>query len=230
MEPDGCPRGNAGRLTKANLVWTRPCGHTAGVTPLETQLQQMRDGLDLPPDRVDLSQVMPIFVPSSFFALGNWPGPFTRLRAPELGLTWTVLLPNQSMRYVDFGMVHHWEAQKLDWKELAMRNLNRETNERPGVREMRRPTGRVSALAFLFEDGLGPSRLLFRQGLEVRFPEGYRVAMPERSCGLAFAQDLQGEEMAPIQRVIDHCYRNGTRPLFPTIFHPDDLLPAEPAA
>jgi ribosome modulation factor len=34
-------------------------------------------------------------------------------------------------------------------------------------------------------DGWGPSRLLLREELEKAFPEGYRAAIPEMSCGLA---------------------------------------------
>jgi len=184
----------------------------------------MRQGLDLRPEQMDLSELLPIFVPAAFFARNNWPGPYSRLRTPDVGLTWTVLLPKQTMRYVNFAMQEHWESQNLDWKTLALRNLSRRTNERPGVREMRAATGDVSAIAFMFDDGLGPSRLLFREGLAQRFPAGYRVAMPEMSCGLAFAKDLQGQDRATVQGVIDHCYRNGTRPFVPGTYAPEDLM------
>jgi len=184
---------------------------------------------DLRPDRIDTAKLFPIFVPASFFACGNWPGPYSRLRGPEIGLTWTVLLPNHTMRYVDFAMKHHWEARQLDWKALALRNLSDQTNNQPGVRELRRTTGEISSIAFMFEDGLGPSRLLFRGGLAERFPAGYRVAMPEMSCGLAFAKDLEGQDLASVQGVIDRCYRTGTRPLAPGSYDPDDLLPVEEA-
>jgi hypothetical protein len=193
----------------------------------ESQLRQLRKGLDLRPDQIDLTQLMPIFVPAAFFARGNWPGPYARLRTPDIGLTWTVLTPGQTMRYMDFGMKQLWEQQGIDWKDLARRNLSDLTNARPGVREMRNPKGELSSIAFMFQDGLGPSRLIFREGLKERFPAGYRVAMPEMSCGLAFAKDLGGEEMATVQGVIDHCYRRGTRPFVPGSYHPDDLLPVE---
>lgn len=100
-------------------------------TPIETQLDQLRQNLDLRPDQIDLGALLPIFVPSSFFAKGNWMGPFSRLRAPEIGLTWTVLLPNQTMRYVGPDMQQFWEKQELDWKVLALRNLSDRTNGHP---------------------------------------------------------------------------------------------------
>ncbi|SPE31254.1 hypothetical protein SBA3_1760025 [Candidatus Sulfopaludibacter sp. SbA3] len=44
-------------------------------------------------------------MPSIIGQRGNWPGPYTRLRANEIGLTRTLLLPNQTMRYA--GVIGH---------------------------------------------------------------------------------------------------------------------------
>lgn len=195
-------------------------------SPIEAQVGQLRQNLDLRPDQIDISGLMPIFVPSSFFAMGNWVGPFSRLRAAEIGLTWSVLLPNQTMRYVDSNMQEFWEAQELDWKTRAMNNLGDRTNSHPaGVRQLLKPTGELSSIAFMFEDGYGPSRLLFRGTLSELFPQGYRVAMPEMSSGIAFAKDLDGADLATTLKLIDGCYRKGTRPLSPVVYDPDDLLP-----
>jgi hypothetical protein len=128
------------------------------------------------------------------------------------------------MRYVNSEMQQYWEKQQLDWKAMALRNLSRITDDQADVRELRRTTGEVSAIAFMFEDGLGPSRLLFRRALAERFPAGYRVAMPEMSCGLAFAEDLKGQDLSTVQNLIDHCFQKGTRPMVPGSYDPDDLL------
>jgi hypothetical protein len=194
---------------------------------IETSLNQMKQGLGLRPHQIDLGDVVPIFVPASFFAIGNWPGPYSRLRAQEIGLTWTVLLPHETMRYVDFGMQEHWEANRLDWKGLALNNLEKRTDYRQGVRQLDRAEGGIASLAFMFEDGLGPSRLLCRETLRKYFPEGYRVAIPEMSFGFAFASDLQGKDLDKVTGVIDGCFKNGTRPLAPGIYEADDLLPLE---
>jgi hypothetical protein len=194
---------------------------------LENQLRSLRSGLDVPVDQIDLTQVMPIFVPSGFFAHGKWVGPYCRLRNPEIGMTWTVLMPGRSIRYVDRRMTDLWEGQKVDWKTLAKRNLSNITTNQPGVKEMRSAAGDLCSIAFMFEDGLGPSRLIFREGLAQRFPAGYRVAMPEMSCGLAYAKDLQGPDLATVTGLIDHCHRSGTRPFVPGSYDPDDLLTVE---
>jgi hypothetical protein len=196
------------------------------ISPIEGQLGRLRQNLDLRPDEIDISGLLPIFVPSSFCAVGNWVGPFSRLRAAEIGLTWSVLFPNQTMRYVDSNLQEFWEAQGLDWKTRAMDNLGDRTNSQPaGIRQMRKPTGELSVIAFMFVDGYGPSRLLFRGGLSERFPQGYRVALPEMSSGFAFAKDLAGPDLETTLSLIDRCYRKGTRPLSPVVYDPDDLLP-----
>jgi len=115
----------------------------------------------------------------------------------------------------------------VDWKAIAMRNLADQSTGQSGMQPMRRPTGELSALAMTFDDGLGPSRLLFRGALEEQFPNGYRVAIPEMSCGFAFAKDLKGDELANIEDVISKCYKNGTYPIVPGIYDADDLLPLD---
>jgi hypothetical protein len=107
-----------------------------------------------------------------------------------------------------------------------LNNLGERTNSDPaGVRQLRKATGELSSIAFMFQDGYGPSRLLFRVGLAERFPQGYRVAMPEMSCGFAFAKDLDGPDLDTTLNLIDRCYQKGTRPFSPVVYEPDDLLP-----
>ena len=185
----------------------------------------MRRGLDLPPREIDISRLLPTFVPSSYFATGNWLGPGVKLRTEDIALTWTVLLPGQELRYVSFEMVDYWESQDVDWKDLSMRNLAGVTAHRDGIHAMKRSDGSLSALVFLFEDGLGSSRLLFRATLAEQFPNGYQVALPEMSCGVAFAKGLQGPDLDKLHKLMALCCRNGTRPLVPGVFEPDDLLP-----
>ena len=192
---------------------------------IQTQLREMADGMDVSPAELDSRELLPVFLPASIFATGKWCGPFTRLRAAEIGLTWAVLMPGGSLRYVNRAIQSHWEEQGLDWKALAMTNLSRHTENQPGPRMLRRVNGEVFAVAFLYDDGLGPSRLLFRGTLAKFFPKGCRVAIPERSCGLAFGTDLTPQELSQVEGVINHCYHHGTRPFAPGSYAVDDLQP-----
>jgi len=194
-----------------------------------TQLRAMREGLALRPEEIDTSKIVPIFVPASFFSLGNWPGPSVSLRAREIGLTWTVMLPGQAMRYVDFAMAKHWDGLGIDWKALALGNLAEHSGDKLGSHQLRRANGDVYGVGFMYPDGLGPSRLLLRERLADFFPGGYQVALPEMSCGFAFAAGLDGTETATVRDLVENCFRNGTRPLASGIYEPEDLLP-EPEA
>ena len=166
-----------------------------------------------------------MLVPAAFFAVGNWPGPHARLRAGDIGLTWAVVLTGQAMRYVDFEMQEHWDALGIDWKALALRNLAEHSGDRPGTHALRRDDGEVYGVVFMHPDGLGPSRLLLRDQLSAFFSGGYQVALPEMSCALAFSVGLEKKELATVQDLVDNCYQNGTRPLAPGIYAPEDLLP-----
>jgi len=193
---------------------------------IQTQLRDTVDGMDVTPAQLDTRELLPVLLPAALFSTGKWCGSFTRLRAAEIGLTWAVLMPGGSLRYVDRATQSHWEEQGLDWKALAMTNLARHTENQPGPRMLRRVNGEIFAVAFLYEDGLGPSRLLFRGTLARFFPKGYRLAIPERSCGFAFATDLNAEERSQVEGVINHCYQHGTRPFAPGSYAMDDLQPA----
>jgi hypothetical protein len=194
-------------------------------TDLTTPLLAMNDGLNAPPAEVDRTSLLPLLAPAAFFSSGKWCGPSVRLRNPDIGLTWVVRKPGQTMRCLNFEIQKRWEAEGLDWKELAMRNLSACTTGQAGVFELRRPNGELYAISFMFQDGLGPSRLLFRGSLTQMFPDGYRVAIPERSCGIAFAANLAGKEMRSLQSVIDNCYKKGTRRFVPGSYDADALLP-----
>jgi hypothetical protein len=193
---------------------------------IQTQLREMVDGMDVSPAELDSRELLPVLLPASFFSTGEWGGPFTRLRAAEIGLTWAVLMPGGSLRYVNQAIESHWDKQRLDWKALALANLSRHTENQPGPRMLRRVNGEVFAVAFFYEDGLGPSRLLFRGTLSRLFPKGWRVAIPERSCGFAFGTDLTPEEQSQVDGVVNHCYQHGTRPFAPGSYAMDDLQPA----
>jgi len=52
----------------------------------------------------------------------------------------------------------------------------------------------------------GPSRLLLREALQQLFPEGYRVSVPEMSCGFAISRELEEREEATTKDVIAKCF------------------------
>ena len=176
------------------------------------------------PEEVDLSRVAPLFVPATFAAVGNWPGPIDRLKATEVALTWAVMTPNQTMEYVSREMVSYWKSRGLDWKALAMQNL-RDHSEDAWTHVMARSNGEIFAVILMHPDGIGPSRLLLADLFSGLFPNGYQVGLPEMSCGVAFSTRLDDSERASVETLIQNCYADGTRPLSPTLYLPEALRP-----
>jgi hypothetical protein len=172
--------------------------------------------------------VVPVFIPSSFVEDGAWPGPYATLRAPDIALAWTILLPDDSIRYVLHEMQRQWEAQGIDWKARALQNLREISPEPLCTGALFRDNGETCLISLMHSDGLGPSRLLLSDQLERVFPKGYRVALPERSRGFAFAADLELEDADTVESLIRSSYSKGERPLSPGIFEPNDLLSATP--
>ena len=90
---------------------------------------------------------------------------------------------------------------------------------------MQKAKGGLAAIAFMFDDGLGSSRLLFKGGLALgvsRRLSGSDAGDELRYC---IRQGPAGRDLAEVQTRIKHCYEHGTRPLTPTVYDLDDLLP-----
>ena len=75
------------------------------------------------------------------------------------------------------------------------------------------------------DDALGPSRLLLGDYFSRLFPQGYKVALPEMSCGFVIAKDITEEEGEKFAKIVDNCHHNGTRPLVPEIHEATDIYP-----
>jgi hypothetical protein len=179
----------------------------------ERELEALRESVQRAAPELPIADLIPIFVPSNFFALGNWPGPYEVLQVPGLGLTWAVLQPGQTMRYVDREVQAHWETQHIAWRDRALQNLRHRSGEQPWTHEFRQDGGALFAVGMMHPDGTGPSRLLLREALKQAFPAGYSVALPEMSCAVALSAHSSDAERAKIDAIVDQCFAGGARPL-----------------
>ena len=188
----------------------------------EAGLRELRRSLDLDPTSLPIEDLFPIFVPSSFFESG-WHGPFELLKIDGLALTWILERPSNTMLYVSHTTADHWESQGIDWQERALRNLDARPGRFTTHHFNREGDGTLYAAVFMNEDGFGPSRLLLGDRLRTLFPNGYRVALPEMSCGIALAADALAEESGRILDLTQKCFADGTRPLVAGIHQPAQL-------
>jgi hypothetical protein len=198
--------------------------------PLVRQVTELRDGPALGPQDLDIGNLVPVFIPSSFVEGDGWQGPYETLRAQGVFLAWAISLPGDTIRYVTHDIQRLWEAEGIDWKCRALENLRDLSPEPPGTGALFRDSGETWLISLMHADGLGPSRLLLTDQLERVFPKGYRVALPERSRGFAFTVELDAEDADTIENLIHRNYSKGERPLAPAIFEPEDLLSASPSS
>jgi hypothetical protein len=177
------------------------------------QLAELRAALSLGLSLVDRSDLVPILVPAAFIQAGEWPGPHEPSGVPGVCLTWAVLTPAQTMRYVDRAMAEYWESNGIPWRTEALGNLRARSRGEVWTHEFRREDGTPFGVAMMHADGVGPSRLLLHEALQELFPEEYLIALPEMSCGLALSRKATGAESSQLRELADTCFRNGTRPL-----------------
>jgi hypothetical protein len=189
------------------------------------QVRSLRTSLDLQPDHMDVRKLFPMFAPAGFFETGGWPGPFVLPAAKGVGITWALDSGEGGHRYLDRTVSAYWEESGVDWQSAALANLRNASVERLYTHRMIRTNGELFAVAMLHTDGWGASRLLLTDALQQLFPEGYRVAIPEMSCGLAISLNLEGTEQGTVQDIVAKCFGDGRRPLSRGVFEPQELVP-----
>lgn len=173
--------------------------------------------------RLDLRRILPVFLPASLVESSSWTGPFDSLPAPGMALAWAV--PHGDvLRYLSRDTRRQWETRGIDWRTQALQNLRDLSAEPLGTGALFRETGETWLISLMYPDGLGPSRLLLSDELARIFPNGYRVALPERNRAFAFARDLDHEDTDTVENLVERSYSNSERPLSSGIFEPADLL------
>lgn len=190
------------------------------------QLDELRRSLSIPKEDLDVESVVPVFVPAGFLEGGQWPGPCMRLRAKDLAIVWAILRPHNTMIYVSTETSNFWESNGIHWREKSMENLERFSENNLTTHHFSRPDGTACAVVMMHDDGIGPSRLLLNRNFEQIFPEGYSVAIPERSVGVVLRRDASDDERLKITELVEKCFKDGTAPVSPLMFDPDELAVA----
>ena len=159
-----------------------------------------------------LSRLLPVFLPSALVEAGSWSGPCAILQAPGIAQAWALLSTDGDIQYVDTLMQREWEAQGVDWKYRAVRNLHDSSPEPLGTGALFRDNGETWLISLMYPDGLGPSRLLLTGALERIFPRGYQVALPECTRAFAFARQLDREDRDTLENLIQRSFTSASIP------------------
>ena len=165
-------------------------------------------------------------MPRALVEAGDWPGPQTPLRAEGLALVWGLPDSKNSLVAIDAPRAALWDAEGTDWRARALANLRARTGPRI-VTHGQEEGGRLIAGVLMHDGGLGASRVLLAAELARKFPQGYRVAVPDRDCGLIAPADLSPELIARVRDTAAELYRRATHPIADGLFTPEELQTAE---
>ncbi len=171
------------------------------------------------------TNVRPLIVPSSYFTTGAFPAPHVPLTAPDLALTCVMLSGPASVLYVEPQMAESWRRKGIDWVAGSLTELRRADERLRWTHESRDEDGQLNWIAFMNDDGLGSSRLLLTDELARQFPEGYLVALPDRSCGLAISKRLGWNEHREVEAMVADMHKGATTPMCSDVREPRELLP-----
>jgi hypothetical protein len=189
------------------------------------ELEAVRRALDAGMRASDIENVVPIIVPREYLEDGEWSGPYGFLRSQQLGITWTVLHPDQAMVYVNHERARAWERDAVDWRGRARDNLQR-FSERLWTHEKRDASGRLFLASMMHEDGLGSSRLLLRERLLAQVGGGYKIGLPDRSCAVIVPLAAGQENLQRAGALVREMFEGATTPMLGELLDPADLEPA----
>lgn len=189
----------------------------------EAELNAMRTALGRGPRSDDIENVVPVIVPRTFFALENWPGPHANLRQETLGLTWAVLGQGRTMVYVNDERAALWASEGMDWRSRALANLAERSRNDLWTHERTDENGKIVFVAMMQPDGLGSSRALLREPLELNVKAKYRVGLPDRSCCVLFPTSTSTVEDLTPAKIVANMYDRATTPLCRDLLEPEEL-------
>lgn len=175
-------------------------------------------GLLTRPEAPDLVRVMPVVLPLECLDMA-WPGPIVRIGTLPFAMAWADCVEGNQFFYVTFEEAKAWDDAGIDWQAVALGNLTRLTMRQPasGVKDDEHGCPFVKIM--LHQDALGPSRLLVPNLFDDVLGPDYQVAIPERTCSIAFRRDLTPAQEADVTGMIDGCHQHGTEPMSPLRFH-----------
>jgi hypothetical protein len=165
--------------------------------------------------------VFPIIVMRSYVKGDMWPGRHLLLNHPELAVTWVELTSPAAMLYVDKDRHKVLEDQHGDLHEYALGTLREHSEDL--ATHVKEKDGRPILMAMMHEDGLGSSRLLLVPELHELFPDGFKLAIPDRSCGLVMPPGLNDEEIAEFTSMVGEFHADATTPVLSGVYEPRDF-------
>jgi hypothetical protein len=192
--------------------------HLKRKAPADGRLSALDDLLSKAPEELDTTRLFPIVLPIEL-ATSDWPGPIEQIEPFPFAVAWGVSGELNSLVYVTNEHVEHWNSIGFDWRSQSIDNLRQRST--PGANgEKCDREGKPFVKVMLHDDGLGPSRLLLPHLFDYELGEDYLVAIPERTCAIAYRRELTDDQCADVDGMIGGCFAHGTEPVSPERYDP----------
>lgn len=165
---------------------------------------------------MDLNQIFPIIVPRSYYREGAWELPHQQFYNKEFILTWVFFTGPGAMTYLTKEQFLLLSESNKGWQQKAFENLRHSitNNENFFTHHATGSDGKtIRFFAFVHSDGIGSSRILLSHELSNIFPNGYQIALPDRSVGVVVPNGLSAQDLIEVRQMISDMYKKATTPM-----------------
>jgi|SRR4029079_12389973 hypothetical protein len=180
---------------------------------------------------MDVKMVYPVIVPANYHVKDVWAFPHKTFNNTNYLLTWVSFIGSDAMLYLTDDNYQTLSLQYPGWQRQAMENLRHSISGNENFFSHFKKTSDNSKILFLTfesEDGIGSSRILLKKEMSKIFPNGYYVALPDRSFGLVIGKDVPAPELKQTRALVKKMYKVATAPMSPHLHEPIDFdLPLE---
>lgn len=173
-----------------------------------------------------LQHLYPLIVPSGYVSDTGWDLPHHPLPHKNFILTWVSFEADEAMTYLTRAEYQHLEATQPGWQRVTIDNLRHSLTENKGLythAKVSDDARRVVFLAFMHQDGIGSSRLLLTPEWNEAFPNGYYLALPDRSCGLLIPRGASATDLTDTQQLVESMYDGATVPMSDQLYTSADF-------
>jgi len=172
--------------------------------------------------------IYPLIVPKDYYVAGVWELPHRPFPQADFIMTWILCEKDSGgMLYITGEQHDDLNREHAGWQRESFENLLGKTGESDKFfthYRLSEDGSRIVFIAFMNDDGLGSSRVLGSTQLGKAFPQGYRIAFPDRSCGLAIPNDITKRELVDIQKMLKKMFQDATTPMSDQLFDPDQFM------
>jgi len=162
---------------------------------------------------IDTDKIFPLIVPATYYTETTWELPHFSLTNKFFILTWVIFGTATSMVYLDKKQYQFLNDNYKGWQQKAFENLRYSISDEENFYTYFKKSNdrkRLIYIAFMNSDGIGSSRILLSNELTRAFPNGYYVALPDRSCGLIIPKGIEEKELKEIKFQVTKMHKTAT--------------------